>query len=85
MGSTRLFVVSAVYVRAGPHARFVGVVGDVSPQVLVLFEAVNEVIKGLLLPELAFLTNCLVDLERGVVKPRVALVFHCVGASKCGD
>ncbi len=48
---------------------FGGVLGNVSPQVFVLPDASDEMVKRLLLPEFALLPRSLVDLEGRVVKP----------------
>ena len=80
-----LLLVTVIKIFAGLEASLAGVFGDVAPKVLVLFHTANEVIERLLLPELAFLSGRPIDLPRGVVQPRIALLLHPLNGAECGE
>ena len=61
-------VESPVMILAGLQAGFMRVIADVPPQVLILHRTADEVVEGLLLPELPFFVDCLIDPKRRVMK-----------------
>ena len=53
-------------------------------QIFVLIGASNQMVKGLLLPELTFRVSVSIDLSGGVVQPRIALPSeHFFGREAC--
>ena len=67
---------SHVQVLAGTEAGFLGIVGDITPQVIELLGSSNEVIEALLVPEASLLPECAVDLRRREFFPGKTLLFY---------